>query len=454
MQRTAVKQNLNPAFMKEREVLPLVLSMALPMVFSMLVNALYNIVDSAFVGRISENALTALSLVFPLQNFISAAAIGFGVGINAVISFYLGAGKQKKADQAASFGLLAASVHGVILTIICLGCLSGFLKMYTNDPETYRCGMAYGRIVFGFAVITNVSIGYEKVFQAVGRMKSAMAAMTLGCLTNIFLDPCMIFGYGPFAEMGIAGAATATVIGQAVTLGYYLLAAVLRPLSVHVGLRDMKPERRLAARIYSVGVPAVLNLALPSLMISALNAILASFGQVYVLILGIYYKLQTFLYLPANGFIQGMRPLVGYNSGAGEYARVKKIICTVLAMCLLIMGIGTLLCMAVPEAFMGIFTHHPETVRSGAAALRIISLGFLVSAVSITVCGALEGLSRGVPSLWISLCRYLVIILPVSFVLSRILGAEGVWHAFWISEMMSAGLSFAVYKKYIVQKTV
>ena len=199
--------------------------------------------------------------------------------------------------------------------------------------------------------------------------------------------------------------------------------------------------------MYAIGIPAILNLALPSLLISALNAILAAFSQTYVLILGAYYKLQTFLYLPANGIVQGMRPVIGFNYGAKEYGRVKQIFRTVLVMTAAIMVVGTVLCLVIPGQLIGLFTENAATVAAGKTALRIISGGFIVSAVSVTASGALEGLGKGTPSLVISLCRYLVIIVPLAFLLSRVLGATGVWHAFWIAELFTAGIALAVYRK-------
>ena len=203
----------------------------------------------------------------------------------------------------------------------------------------------------------------------------------------------------------------------------------------------------MIARLYAIGIPATLNLALPSLLISALNAILASFSQIYVLVLGIYYKLQTFLYLPANGFVQGMRPVIGFNYGAGEHRRVKQIYRIVLCMSGLIMIFGTIICLTVPEKLMELFTQNEETIRAGETALRIISAGFIISAVSVTSSGALEGLGKGVPSLVISLFRYVLVIIPAAYILSRIFGAVGVWHGFWIAELITAAVAFAVYRK-------
>ena len=382
---------MDQTFMKERAVLPLVLSMALPMMLSMVVLSLYNIVDSYFVAKISEEAMTALSLVFPIQNFIGAITIGFGVGINAAVAFHLGAEEFDRADAAATQGVVLSAVHGVLLTVVCIAAMPSFLGMFTDDAEVVSLGLRYSNIAFAFSLVIALGLAYEKIFQSVGRMASTMFCMMCGCVANIILDPIMIFGFGPVPAMGIDGAAWATGIGQTLTLAMYLLLDRLNPLPVRVAAKYVRVSRGTARRLYSVGVPAALNLALPSLLISSLNIILSQYSQIYVVVLGVYYKLQTFLYLPANGIVQGMRPLVGYNYGAREYARVRRICLTALALAAGIMAFGTLLCQTMPEALIGPFTQNAETVRAGAEALRIISLGFIVSTVSVIASGALEG---------------------------------------------------------------
>ena len=415
---------MDNTFMKEKPVLPLLLSMALPMVISMLVNSLYNIVDSLFVAKISDSAMTALSLVFPVQNFINAAGIGFGVGINAVIAFYSGAGDKERADRAATLGVLLAAIHGVILTVVSILIMPPFLEAFTNDQEVIQLGLQYSNVAFLFSVVINLGMAFEKIFQAVGSMKTSMVSLLCGCIVNIILDPMMIFGWG-FPEMGIKGAALASGIAQSISLAIYIVVYFLRP----------------------IGVPAALNLALPSILISALNAILAAFSEVYVLVLGIYYKLQTFLYLPTSGIIQGMRPLIGYNYGAGEYKRVSQLFRIVLLMSCGIMTVGTAICLLIPGQLMGMFTDSPDVIAAGETALRIISAGFIVSSVSVTASGSLEGLGKGVPSLIISLCRFIVVIIPAAFLLSRAFEANGVWNAFWVTELITAVISLFIYRK-------
>lgn len=437
---------MNQNFMKEKPVAQLVFSMALPMVISMAVNSLYNIVDSFFVAKISEDAMTALSLVYPIQNFISAAAIGFGVGINAVIALCLGSGDKEQANAAATQGVVLSVIHGIILTVLCISIMPMFLRLFTSSEKISGMGLQYSSVAFSFTIIIMLGITFEKIFQAVGCMKISMCSLTAGCVANIILDPLLIFGIGIFPEMGIRGAALATGLGQTIGFLIYLILYFVRPIGVKIQKNQARPEKEMVLRLYSIGIPAALNLALPSLMISALNAILASFSEVYILVLGIYYKLQTFLYLPANGFVQGMRPLIGFNYGAGEQKRVGKIFRLVLLMNGLIMAAGTIVCLIVPGRLMGLFTENSFTISAGETALRIICAGFVVSAVSVTACGALEGIGKGVPSLIISMCRYVIIILPVSFVFSRFMGAAGVWHGFWTAEAATAVIAYFVYR--------
>ncbi len=442
---------MNQTFMKEKKILPLVLSMSLPMVLSMLVNSLYNIIDSYFVAKISENAMTALSLVYPLQILINAVAVGLGIGLNTAASFYLGAQDHEKANDAASVGMVLSVIHGLVLTFVCILIVPSFLHLFTKDEAVISYALTYSYIVFDFTIPITVSIAMEKVFQAEGQMMITMTTMLCGCITNIILDPIFIFGLGPVPKMGIAGAAWATGIGQVVPMVLYFVFYWKKPLPLRLRIRKGMFDKKLCGRIYGVGIPAALNLALPSLMITALNGILAAFSAVYVLVLGIYYKLQTFIYLTANGIVQGIRPIAGYNYGAGEYRRVRNVFKTALALTAGVMLAGTVICMIFASWLMGLFTSNPETITAGCTALRIISIGFLVSSVSVTASGLLEGLGQGTLSLIISFMRYLLIIVPAAFLLSRILGATGVWHAFWIVEAVSALVSWLIYRKKIVQ---
>lgn len=436
---------MNQDFMKKKSIFTLVITMSFPMVLSMLVNSLYNIIDSYFISKISEDAMTALSLVFPLQNLVTAAAVGFGIGINAAVSFYLGARNTQSANQAASQGLLLSGAHGLIFTIVCPFLMPLFLNNYTSDTSIISYGLRYSHIVFVFSVVINMGISFEKIFQSVGKMTVSMVSMLWGCVINIILDPIFIFGAGPIPSMGIEGAALATGIGQTVTLIIYITIYRKKPLPLYLQLNPFHSAQKHWKRLYFVGIPAALNLALPSVLISSLNGILSHFSQMYVLILGIYYKLQTFIYLTANGIVQGIRPLVGYNYGAREYKRVKQIHMTALALCSGVMLVGMMICFLGSKNLMEIFTSNPETIQAGCVALNIICWGFVVSAVSVITSGTLEGLGKGFSSLIISLIRYILLI-PTAFILSRFLGVSGVWHAFWVIELLSCLISFILYK--------
>ena len=438
---------MNDTFMKEKPIFPLLTSMSLPMVFSMLVNALYNIVDSFFVAQISEDAMTALSLIYPMQNLINAIAIGFGVGINAQIALHLGAGSKHRANTAATHGMLYSILHGILIIIVSLAIAPGFLASFTEDRTVIQMGTTYASIAFSFSVIVMAALVFEKMYQAVGRMKITMIALMAGSVCNIILDPVLIFGIGPFPQLGIAGAALATGIGQMLTLSIYLIYYKKQSLPVRICRACLRPNKKMDFQLYAIGIPAILNLALPSLLISFLNALLAAYSQSYVVVLGIYYKLQTFLYLPGSGIVQGMRPLIGYNYGAGESRRVRKIYQLTLWLCAAIMALGTVLCLLLSDTLIGLFTTNPETIDVGQSALRIISGGFIISAISVAISGALEGLGKGFQSLIISLARYCLVIMPLAWLLCRILGPVGVWHAFWLTELFSAIISVVVYRK-------
>ena len=438
---------MNQEYMKEKPVLPLILSMSTPMMLSMLVQSLYNIIDSIFVAKIGEDALAAVSLVYPLQNLITALTVGFGVGMNARIAFYLGAGEKEKADTATSQGIFLGTVHGILVTIAGLFFAPVYLRMYTQDERVLSWSIAYANIIFGMSALLVVGVTFEKVYQAEGKMVTTMTGMMAGCIANIILDPLMIFGIGLFPEMGIRGAALATGLGQLLTWVIYIVAYLSPKQTVHFRWKYRHLDSAIDRKLYGVGIPAIFNLALPSLLISLLNGLLAAYSQSYVVVLGIYYKLQTFLYLPANGIIQGMRPVIGYNYGAGEKERVKKIYRLTLYMTGSIMILGTILCLLASGQLIGFFTTNSETIRIGQTALRVISMGFVISAVSVTTSGALEGLGKGRESFQISLFRYLIAIVPAAWILCRIGGAEWAWHAFWISETITALIAWRIYHK-------
>lgn len=432
--------------LKDRDIPKLVIRMALPMVISMMVTSLYNIVDSYFVAKINESAMTALSLVYPIQNLVSAISIGFGIGVNAVVSYLHGAKRYEDANHAAEWSFVLSILHGILLTILCILILPKYLSSYTTNATLLAYGQEYGNIVLLFSLVISVTMVYEKLFQAIGEMKISMIAMLIGCITNIILDPMMIFGIG-FPAMGISGAALATGIGQIVTIVVYFIYHAKGRLQMSIHLKDSLKGIPFTKNVYGTGIPAALNLALPSLQISLLNRILSVFSSNGVLILGIYYKLQTFIYLTANGIIQGIRPLVGFSYGAKNADRIQQIYRTALFMCIAVMSVGTILSLLIPNVLMGLFTTSSATANDGASALRIISLGFIISAVSVTISGTLEGLGKGTQSFFISSLRYLLCIVPCAYVFSKLFEIIGIWIAFPVTEGITAIVSILLYSK-------
>lgn len=434
---------MDQSFMKEKPIFPLVLKMALPMVISMLVNSLYNIVDSFFVAQVSENAMTAISIVYPLQNLANAIGVGFGVGINAAVAYYLGANNGKAANRSATLGIILSALHGIVLAGICVLLIRPFISVFTDSEEIAAYGLDYFYTVIAFAPVLTLGMAFEKVLQATGKMKTTMFCMAIGAVANIILDPIFISGLGAVPAMGVFGAALATGIGQTLSLISYIAVFLLAKIPVRLRL-ERRGEEKICRKLYYVGIPASLNLALPSFMITVLNAILAAFAEVYVLILGVYYKLQTFIYFTISGIVQGIRPLISYNLGAGRKDRVIGIFKVTLLLSLGVMVIGTILCLAIPKQLMDIFTDTPQTMEQGAVALRIISAGFIVSAISVVISGTFEALGKGMPSLIISLLRYIAI-LPIAFLMSYLFQAVGVWHSFWITELISAIVSCVLF---------
>mgnify|MGYP002536950890 CR=1 FL=1 len=438
---------MNDTFMKTKPVFPLLVSMALPNVISMLVNSLYNIVDSLFVAQINEQAMTALSLVFPIQNFVNAVAIGFGVGINALVALYRGAGDHDKADAAATHGMALSVLHGLLCTLLATAIMPGFLARFTADSTIVSMGVTYSAIVFFFAIVNMASLAFEKIFQAVGRMKLTMLALISGCVCNILLDPILIFGLGPVPALGIAGAALATGIGQTVTLVLYLVVYCTTASPVRLRRKALRPDASLEGRLYAIGVPAILNLALPSLLVTFLNDLLAAFSESYVVVLGIYYKLQTFVFMPASGLTQGAMPIMGFSYGAGNGKRLQHILSISLRVCFVIMAVGCVLFMAAPEWLLGLFDASEEMLAIGVPSLRIISVSFLPATIGFILPTMFQSMGQGGYSLAVFLLRQLVITLPAAAILSGPFGLTGIWASFILAESIAAGVALLFYNK-------
>lgn len=433
--------------MGTKKELPLLVSMAIPMMLSMLVQSLYNIVDSVFVSRLGSDALTAVSLVYPLQNIVTALAVGFGVGLNAVIAMNLGAKNFEKANITATLGVFFTFIHGLLFVVFGLLVTKPFLRLFTTDETILAWGSSYSYIVLCFALGLLMQLVMEKIFQAVGDMMTTMMLLGSGFVINLILDPILIFGKLGFPAMGVKGAAIASVIGQFGSCLLYIIVYLKKNIDVKIGRKYLIFDKEIIAQVYKITVPSSLVVALPSVLISVLNGMLVSFSKLHVAVFGIYFKLQSFIYLPANGIVQGMRPIISYNYGAEKYHRVKKTIHISLIIVAAIMAAGTLLALLIPQQILAIFDADADMLAIGVPALRIISLGFIVSAVGVIYSGTFEALGRGFEALVISLLRQFAVTIAASFILSRIFGALGIWAAFPIAEAIGAIAAFFMMRR-------
>ena len=424
---------------------PLIFSMALPAMISMIINALYNIVDSIFVAKYSQDALAAVSLVYPLQMLVVAIGVGTGVGVNSLIARRLGEKRQKHADSAAEHGVALAVVGGIAFFILGWGFSGVFVGAFGASEAVSAYAIQYSHLAVGMSIFVMISMMCEKIQQSGGNMIIPMCQGLTGAIINIILDPLMIFGIGPFPEMGIRGAALATVIGQIFGMALGLWGVFRQQKVLNVNMREFKWRGQTIKDIYRVGLPGIVMQSVVSVMTAGMNGILIAFSQTAVNVLGVYFKLQTFLYLPASGIVQGMRPILSFNYGAGEKKRMKQILSVCTGLIFGILMVGTALFLLLPEPIMGMFSKDGVTIREGAAALRIISLGFVVSGISVVASGALEALGEGIPSFIISLLRYLVLIVPVASIGSRIFGITGVWGAFPVAEVLTAAVSAGIF---------
>ncbi len=422
----------------DQPVSSLLWTMSVPMMLSMIVQSLYNIVDSMFVARLGVEALTAVSYVFPLQNIVLSLAVGFGVGINVVIAMNLGMGNQEKANQTATLGMALTVLHGLLFIVLGFLVARPFLELFTADEQIIQWGVQYAVIVFTFSMGYLLQISMEKIFQSVGEMMITMVILASGSIINIILDPIFIFGWFGFPALGVAGAAIATVIGQTAAFFFYLIAYKKKKLPVEIHLRYLQWNGQLVWKLYYIGIPAAITMALPSILAGALNKLLSAYGDVYVAVMGIYFKLQTFLYMPSNGIIQGIRPIISCNYGAGRYDRMWETIGRSVAAVAVIMLFGTVLCWLLPEQLMLLFDDDAALVALGAHVLPLISLGFLFSALGVILSGVMEALGRGLASLVLSLLRQMVLTVPLAWLLSNWLEADGIW----LSLPLAEGLAF------------
>ncbi len=419
----------------------LLITMSLPIMISMLIQALYNIVDSIFVAQISENALTAVSLAFPIQNLIIAVATGTGVGINAMLSKSLGEKDKKNVDLAANNGLFLALLSSIAFIFLGIFGSRLFFLSQTQIPEIVDMGTTYLTIccVFSFGVFFQIT--FERLLQATGRTLLTMITQSTGAIINIILDPIMIFGLFGFPKMGIAGAAAATVIGQ-------ILAAVLSVFINHhknhevtVSIRGFRPHGHTIKRIYSVGVPSIIMASISSVMTYGMNLILIRFTETATTVFGVYFKLQSFIFMPVFGLNNGLVPIVSYNYGARRPKRINAAIKYSVIYATILMLIGTVAFLLIPQTLLSMFNASEKLIEIGVPALRIISLSFLFAGFAIICSSVFQAMGNGMLSLYVSVGRQLIVLLPAAFLLAQTGVLSAVWWSFPIAELISLALS-------------
>lgn len=418
----------------------LLLKMSAPAMLSMLVQSLYNIVDSIFVARLGENALTALSLAFPMQLLLIAVAIGIGIGTSSLISRRLGEGKHEEASQAAQTGLFIALIAGALFFVIGIFISKWFIGLFTNDAQIIDMGFWYLAIVTVFCVGSFVEIFASRTLQAMGNMVLPMIAQLIGAITNIILDPIMIFGLLGFPALGIKGAAIATVIGQCAAMAFSLIMIAVKKFDVQIFFKHFRPQKKYIMEIAKVGLPTFALNAIGSVLSTGLNAILITFSTTAVAVFGVYYKLQSFVFMPCFGLNQGLMPILGYNYGANNKQRFKKAYSLANIVVLCIMAIGTLLFMLIPKQLFQLFSADANMLAIGIPALRIISLCFIPAAFDVIMVAMFAAIGHGMKALWISLLRQIALLLPIAFIFGKYIGLNALWFAFPISDIVTIAI--------------
>ena len=431
------QDTLSASRMGSAPVGPLLLSCAVPMMISMLVQALYNVVDSIFVSRIDEAALSAVSLAFPIQNLMIAFAVGTAVGVNAHLSRSLGEGNQAEADRAAMNGLFLAICTGLAFTLFGAVGVQPFMASQTDDPLILKYGVDYLSTCCLWCLGLFVQCMLEKVLVATGRSTFAMASQLIGAVTNIILDPIFIFGLLGMPRMDAMGAAVATVAGQWLGAASGIVMNLVWNKDVHFTLRSFKPSFKTIKRIYIVGIPSIAMSAIGSIMTFLMNSILIAFSSTAVAVFGVYFKLQSFVFMPVFGMNNGMVPIISYNYGARKPERITKTIKLAVCFSETIMVLGFLAAELVPDVLLSLFNASPEMLAMGERALRVIALHFPLAGFSVICSATFQALGKGTLSLYVSVIRQLVVLIPAAWLLSLSGNVNLVWFSFPIAEIAS-----------------
>ena len=419
----------------------LLLNMSLPMVLSMLVQALYNIVDSIFVSKVSEDALTAVSLAFPIQTLMIAFAIGTGVGVNALLSRSLGEKNTERADQVATNGIFLAFVGYILFVLIGIFLTNVFFRTQTDSDVIMKYGTDYMRICCICSIGMFVQAMAEKLLQSTGKTMIAMITQMTGAVTNIILDPILIFGYFGLPRMEVAGAAAATVIGQCVAAVLAVILNQLKNKEVHVSFRQSPVNLRMIGEIYRVGIPSIIMQAIGSVMTYGMNLILMSFSSTAAAVFGVYFKLQSFVFMPVFGLNNGMVPIIAYNYGAGKRSRMIKTIKLSIAYAFSVMIVGFVVFQVIPDKLLLLFEASDDMLKIGVPALRAISCCFIFAGFCIVVGSVFQALGKAFYSMIVSIARQLLVLLPAAYVLAKLWGLDAVWFAFPIAEISSLVLT-------------
>ncbi len=431
----------------------LLISMALPMMVSMLVQAMYNIVDSMFVSYISEDALTAVSLAFPIQQLMIALGSGMGVGVNAVLSKALGEKDFEKANSAAKNGIFLSIASFIVFFFVGLFVVDPFYMSQTKDAEILQAGHDYLSVVCCASFGMYMQFIFERLLQSTGRTVYSMITQALGAIINIILDPIMIFGLFGMPAMGVKGAAIATVIGQIIAAALGCILNVKKNHDIHISFKGFRPNLRIIKTIYMIGVPSIIMQAVGSVMNYCMNQILISFTSTATAVFGAYYKLQSFIFMPVFGLNNGMIPIIAYNYGAGKRERVIRTIksSVILAVCIMLTGLAVM--QIFPAQLLGIFNASENMLSIGVVALRLISLSFVFAGYCIIMGSVFQALGNGVYSMVVSIVRQLLVLLPVAYLFSLTGNINLVWMSFPIAELFSLTLStvflFKINKKII-----
>lgn len=434
---TAPAENI----MGTMDINKLIMKLSVPMMISMLVQALYNVVDSIFVSRVSENALTAVSLAFSMQTVMVAVGIGTAVGVNAMLSKSLGEGDQDRVNKAAANGLFLAVCSCVVFMFVGVALVDVYFRAQATDPEIIQYGKDYLFVVCFFSQGFFLAAMQEKLLTATGKTTYTMISQLAGAVTNIVLDPIFIFGYAGEFFAGTRGAAVATVIGQYVSALVCIYCNLKFNKEIQFRLKDFRPHWPTIRRIYAVGAPSIAMQCVGSVMTFVMNKILMSFSATAVAVFGIYFKLQSFIFMPLFGMNSGIVPIIGYNYGARRPDRLLKTIKSGVMFALVIMCTGFVLFQTVPDLLLGLFSASESMLVIGRAALRTISWSFPMAAVAIIFGSTFQALGQGMNSLYVSLSRQIAVLLPVAWLLSRLGEVNYVWLAFPIAEIASLAMS-------------